>query len=509
MHASSFNIIYFLPRILLMRETNATVPELSEVIQTCLNEALQSAKEDTLSVGEEEEKCRSTLKRLPLDLQEAICDDPIATLLKEKNVFTLGKNFFKEKATDVLGCNVASQLILKPFSSIQQHTCQMIDPEKNREIKNFAPGLESIHQECSVLVSKESKKVLADCFPSYNVTVGTEEIKESLALAGVLCREKMTLLSLGEKIKICDDIFKAFTPEFKETSISDRKLNFYERLARFSKSHSIQLKRDNRHTPNISNEQRSALQIQKYFLGHRIIEKAACNDLGRKDRFFKKDKPLFDLVKLACFFPTSIRNNKQHRNASYDSLDSYDTTCKSYTENLSDQEKTQLCREPSQIFHDFRSERFFARAIRSIYRLCNALPTNNSFSEEENIGETLTIIKNSNKSYAITNVSLPDRIEPEFAYSRNSLSDYAQQQAVFIEYSTVNGTSLEKNLTATAIKPAAVTLGTLDAVILSGIAAIGTTGLIALGFWAKRFFTRQNDTTTPEQTAVKTLWRCS
>lgn len=41
--------------------------------------------------------CKSTLLNLSVSMQQAICSDLLSELLNEKNIFSLGENFFKKR----------------------------------------------------------------------------------------------------------------------------------------------------------------------------------------------------------------------------------------------------------------------------------------------------------------------------------------------------------------------------------------------------------------------------
>lgn len=470
-----------------MKDIKKDSIELSAVLYACFTEELQFEKDLASIKG----KCKSILEKLPVELQEAICNDPIVALFAEKNIFTIGESFFKEKAIATLGCKLATKLILSPLRAVQQQACQLVDFSGEKEIEyfSFSLDIESINDSCSLLVTDETRNVVATCFPNYTMTADPEKIMENRMATEALCTDNMILLSRGEKIKICDDIFRAFMPEFKST-IGKNKLSFPKQLKNFAKMYGISLKEDSL-SLNMSRAERNAHRLLKYFLGHRIVEKTACYDLEREDKPFIKDKPLFNLIKFTCFSSVSIYEPLPE-NRSQAIFDLHGLTCGSFIDYFNGMEKEQFCHNPSQLFHDLRTSQFFKQGIYHIKHLCNTSAIEDEDiiqdddTKEENSGETPYMLNNTNVTQGIKNVSLEKIIKQRPAHHHVSAMHY-EKKPPFFEYVPANN-AIAGALEADKINTLPVVLGTLDALILGGIAAVTTTGLVAIGFWAKKRF---------------------
>jgi hypothetical protein len=77
-----------------MKKTTEIAIELKkQVIRSCLGEMSSFFEGETITSS----PCKPTLASLSVSMQQAICLDPLSELLNEKNIFSLGENFFKKR----------------------------------------------------------------------------------------------------------------------------------------------------------------------------------------------------------------------------------------------------------------------------------------------------------------------------------------------------------------------------------------------------------------------------
>jgi hypothetical protein len=422
-------------------------------------------------------KCRTHLEQLPLPVLEYICNDPLSSIFKEKNIFTLGKNFFTEKTINLLGCNTATTVLLKPIKFIQENACLIVDPEKKQEIRDFSMGLETIGKRCSLSVSKTTKQYMNECALNYTNTTAIQELKKNITIRQSVCIEKIKNVPLGDKIKICDDIFNALNPELHDYIAANPLSAFFKLRNRFAnaKQHA---KRDARCKLN-EEQQRRAFWMQSYFMGQRLMEKTACSQANRTDVPFAKNKPLFNLIKLACFLPPTQTHDK----------DTEDAVCETFIKNFNHEEKSQLCADPSLIFHDLTLRNFFATGINRIQTLCRDEPAMEQTKEA--LHATLTMLKDVNETNGIMQNLANDKSKiPENTLLPNTLVQYDKAGPYLLKYRPNHREVITDNLmtNATANANSALISATFSSM------AVVVAGFTGLSFWLCRKFAGKNRT---------------
>ncbi|WP_342227817.1 hypothetical protein [Rickettsiella endosymbiont of Rhagonycha lignosa] len=377
-----------------MKKTIEAVDSKKQVIRSCLEEMNGFFSGETLTNS----PCKSSLTSLPVSTQQAICFNPLAELLNEKNIFSLGENFFKKKAINELGCDLATQLIVNFIHFIQRKSCQLIDSKEIISVVPINQGLESVKKNnCRSSLNPEFINELRVCLPDDRRA--NLEKPENLAI----CIEKINNLPLGEKIKLCDNILRALSSDVSYLQVEPN--NYFP----LSTANSDEIFPQNNLYKILNLQRNYSLNIDSILfenlLHDRRIEKIACTSLQRDNDPYAEGKPLNVLLDETCF-----SKKRQEKNESLQ-ID----LCEIYTKKIDKEDKSLLC---NGISNFFKSNRFCKEGLQRLQLICNNLTESilNSSEVRQKIYEVkqndiFEEIRNTNQRNGITSNNLQQVIE--------------------------------------------------------------------------------------------------
>ncbi|WP_010598332.1 hypothetical protein [Rickettsiella massiliensis] len=318
-----------------MKEINLIPSEAASIIRTC-TQAFFDDHEIPLNImasqnNDEKTTCRDAVSELSTRLQEELCSNPLV-LVKEKNPFTLGKTMFNP-AIEQMGCDVASALLTQPFTLIQKEACNLTQTTSTPN--KIVSVIEFIGQRCQVTVSMTTRQKIVACYPTYNVSATEETIQQDLNETTEQCQQVMQALPYSEKLKLCDAIDSALVKEIPQEKILQ--------LIDFSKKNNPVSSSTTTQTPEEKQTQQKKIiiSVDKIFIGERIIERTACENLQRAEFPLEKNKPLFIQIERACFPPYAFPLSTKRPQIAVD--DSYFEQCQSFVRSLPTKDKQYLC----------------------------------------------------------------------------------------------------------------------------------------------------------------------
>ncbi|WP_339050770.1 hypothetical protein [Rickettsiella endosymbiont of Xylota segnis] len=365
--------------------------------------------------------------------------NPLSALLNEKNIFTLGENFFKKKAFNELSCDLATQLIVNFIHFIQRKSCQSIDSEEIILEVSINQGLESVKKNsCGSSLKLQFINELRACLPDGRRA--NLEKPENLAI----CIEKINNLPIGEKIKLCDNILKALSSDASTLQVN---LNNYFPLSIANSNGAspqntlykiLSLQR------NYSLNRDSILFVK--LLHYRRIEKIACTSLQRDNDPYAKGKPLNILLDETCF-----AKKRQEKNESLQ-ID----LCEIYTKKIDEEDKNLLCNGTSNFF---KSNRFFKEGLQRLQLICNNLTESILNSSEvrqkiyeEKQNDIFEEIRNTNQRNGITSNNLQQVIEQNQSKSMGITNNTYNNSQLFA-INPANSNATLNNLTDSSCYP--------------------------------------------------------
>lgn len=412
------------------KTTKVTIELKKQVIRSCLGE-INSFFEGEAIAGS---PCKSTLASLSVSTQQAICLDPLSELLNEKNIFSLGEDFFKKKAINELGCDLATQLVVNFLYFIQRKSCQLIDSKEIFSVVPINQGLESVKKNsCSSALNSEFINKLKDCLPN------SRNMNLEQAQNFTLCIQKITNLPVGEKIKLCDNILRALSSEVSTLQVNPN--NYFP----LSIANSNETSPQNNLYKILSLQRNYSLNTESILLEklllYRRIEKIACTSLQRNNNAFTEGKPLNELLSKACF-----TRNKQAKNEPLQ-ID----LCETYTKKINEEDRSLFCNRTSEFFNFFKSSRFYEEGFQRLQLLCNNL-TGYFFNTsevhqkiyQENQSSIFEEIRSTNQRNGITPGNLQQANEQN--QSRDTNHSFYNNSSLFAINQTSPNTTLS-NLT--------------------------------------------------------------
>jgi hypothetical protein len=374
-----------------MKDMDLTSSDATSVIRTCtqtlfdnqeipLNVATHNTTEETIT-------CREVVGQLSVNVQERLCENPFV-LIKEKNPLMLGKAMF-HPAIEQIGCDVATALLSQPFMQIQKEACDLTQTQSIAH--KIPPVIEFIGQRCQVTVSMPTRREIVACYPTYNASATEEMIQQSLNETTEHCQQVMQKLPYGEKLKLCDTIESALLDETPPEKI----------LERFTSAKKDSESFPSRAQPSPEHEEikqnKRMIFLNKNYIGDRIVERTACEDLQRPEFPLEKNKPLFIQIERACFEPYSFPLGMKRPQIAVE--DSYFEECQSFVESLPTQDKQLLCEENLKTtFAQYYYSPFFMKTTRSIRAGCQ---DDTAQPIEENLSATLQEIAKANSARGI------------------------------------------------------------------------------------------------------------
>lgn len=436
-----------------MKEPSKNLADLetSNLVRVCLNETLQS--------GGSLEECKSTLGVFPSYLLYAICLDPAANLFNEKNIFLLIDNFFKENAIKKIGCEAATQLILLPLKTVQEVACGLILEKQNLTshlLDNIV--LNATNTDCSLSILPKTNELLQNCYPEFEFIHISEVPNENIVSAKIRCMEDLKHVAIGEQIKLCDSFESAIQCTYCEPDAFSRAFlkflypnkNFTDEEVKKRILPRYQKLRD-RNVANVSKEE-VQFEINNTFLGEKIIEYAACENIA------EIRVPFFTLTKACSFSPLYPSNET---NISSDSF--YE--CEKRIESLTKEEKKIFCEKPSFFFRNMQQDKYFNNSLQVAKTVCDR----HLGSDEDEFQKTLELIKAANATNNITNTSIEEISSPDISDGR---ADLLQMDKPYVSQEGSSGL-INKN---TAFEKPAIEYGKVTAIagtILTGIGVVG------------------------------------
>ncbi len=435
--------------------------EVSNIFRVCLSEIAQP--------GNSLEKCNSTLGVLPSYLLYAICHDPVLYLFNKKNIFLLINSFFKKNTIKKIGCEASAQLIMLPLHTIQAIACKMGLKEKiltNHLLENIV--FNSINVDCSLSILPNTNEFLQSCYPEVDFTNSSEVINKNTFSTKILCLEGLKQVAIGERVKLCDNFQEAMACTYCDIDESTRM--FFKLLSPNKNFTDEEMK--SRMMPryqklrgkNITNASKEEIQfeIKNILLGEEIIEASACASIEAIR------VPFFALTKACSSIPSHPFN--ETGTAINDSL--YE--CEKSIESLTKEEKTVFCENPSFFFRNMNQDQYFNNSLQVVKTACDKYLR----SEENDLQQTLDLIKASNAANNLTNTSLEEISSASISAIQADLLQIDEHYAL----SQAAGSSGLIN-TNTAFEKSTIEYGKVTAI--TGASLFGTIGV---GYWLfKRF----------------------
>lgn len=349
---------------------------MDKFFEICVKEFINFEKKINIS------NCQITLQSLPFNIQKELCSNPLMHLMQEENIFSFGVNFFQPYASQKMGCNLLTHIMLYPIFSIQKQACSIInyDVSQNNLLLQSLENLTS--NQCSLTLNNEELIHLENCLPNFNIGSDIEQKKNTLLKNLASCDVKIIELPVGARIKLCDDIIKALNL-YSPSSFSHT-TSFHFKIGDLKSVTEKRLLAALSFIKNIKNVNFEKIITEK-LLQYRKLERRACLSLNREDNFLKKEKPLYELINKVCFLDTT------------ETMD----PCFDIINQLEESDKKNICFESSNL-NVFQESYYFENSLAKIKRICHkifnpathSLPSN---STNENISEVLKEIKLSNQ----------------------------------------------------------------------------------------------------------------